>query len=448
MTHLVFSFDTEDYVNLNALDCIKNIADILTRNGVKGCFNVVGWLAKLLKEQGREDIIEAVKLHEIDSHSLRHSHHPTVNEYTDVADIEEAIGRFVKEESENLAILREIFGIERVYAWCPPGNSTSYAAHYGVDRLGIPVFDGDELTDRVRYRPVNFCNLVCTRYTTDLVSNLLKHNDEDIPKLVDELARFDFITVSNHPQEFMSTEFWDGLNFKGQNTPKEEWIPSPVRPDEETAELFRKFDLLVKAVKNDDRFEIVTYKDCADIYGAKGRVITRDMIPELKRQLEEYFFPVTTPDSFCIADIVLACRDLMLGSERHECGKVYGFIDTPYAIKEPMTFTASEIASAAGQIGNRFLPEQLYINGKAIGVADWLFGAFEVLSGAEKVTLKPREWQIDMDQFPWVRDELYKNWPWMQGDDFKDEFLSKRLRLQSYTIHLPKGTPRKIYDNY
>jgi hypothetical protein len=60
--------------------------------------------------------------------------------------------------------------------------------------------------------------------------------------------------------------------------------------------------------------------------------------------------------------------------------------------------------------------------------------------------LKPRDWQIDMSQFPWVQGELYKNWRWMQSDDFKDEFLSKRLRLQSYTIHLPKGTVRKIYD--
>lgn len=448
MTYVSFSFDTEDFINPSAIWCIKEIADILTRNDVKGCFNVVGWLAKLLKEMGRDDVIEAVKRHEIDSHSLKHSWHPTINEYTDVEDIEEAIGRFVKEESENIAILKEIFGVDNIPAWCPPGNSTSYAGHYGCERLGFKAYCGDELTDRVRFRPINFCNLVCTRYSHDIVSTLLKLKDDDFSNILDEMAKAEYVTWANHPQEFIHTAFWDGINLRGKNRPKEEWIPSPVRPDEETAELFRKFDLLVKAVKNDDRFEIVTYKDCAEIYGAKGRVITRDMIPELKRQLEEYFFPVTTPDSFCIADIVLACRDLMLGSERHECGKVYGFIDTPYAIKEPMTFTASEIASAAGQIGNRFLPEQLCINGKAIGVADWLFGAFEVLSGAEKVTLKPREWQIDMDQFPWVRDELYKNWPWMQGDDFKDEFLSKRLRLQSYTIHLPKGTPRKIYDNY
>ncbi len=446
MTYVTFSFDTEDYVNINALECIKPIADILTQNGVVGCFNVVGWLARLLKEQGRDDIIDALKKHEIDSHSLRHSHHPTINEYTDIEDVEEAIGLFVKDESENIAILKEVFGVDRPVAWCPPGNSTSYAGHYGCERLGFSCYCGDELTDRKRFRPINFCNLVCTRYTTDIVSNLLELTEEGLPKFLDELAKGDYITLSNHPQEFMTTEFWDALNFKGKNTPKEDWVPSPTFPPEVTAELYRKFDLLVKAIKADDRFKIITYKECTEIYGAGGRVITKDMLPDIKKQLEEYFFPVTAPDSFCIADIVLACRDFLLGKPQHECAKVYGFLDTPYAIDKELTFAADDITLAAHQIGNYFLPEKLYINGRAVGVADWLFGALEVLTGAEKVTLRPREWQIDMDQFPWVRDDLYKNWPWMQGEDFKDAFIGKRLRLQSYTIHLPKGTPRKIYD--
>lgn len=446
MTYVSFSFDTEDYVNPNAIWCIKEIADILTRNDVKGCFNVVGWLAKLLRDLGKDDVIEAVKRHEIDSHSLKHSWHPTINEYTDVEDIEEAIGRFVKEESENIAILKEIFGVDELVAWCPPGNSTSYAGHYGCERLGFKAFCGDELTDRVRFRPINFCNLVCTRYSHDIVSTLLELKEEDIPSLLDELAKAEYVTYANHPQEFINTAFWDGINLRGKNRPKDEWEPSPVRPEEETAELFRKLDILVKAIKNDDRFKIITYKECAEIYGAKGRVITKDMLPELKAQLEEYFFPVTTPDSFCIADVVLACRDFLKGKEQHDCEKVYGFVDTPYAIDSEMTFTADEIALAAHQIGDSFLPEKMYINGKPLGVADWLFGALEVLLGAEKVTLKPRDWQIDMSQFPWVQGELYKNWRWMQGEDFKDEFLSKRLRLQSYTIHLPKGTVRKIHD--
>ena len=446
MTYVTFSFDTEDYVNPNAYWCIKEIADILTRNNVVGCFNVVGWLAKALKDWGREDIIESLKNHEIDSHSLKHSWHPTVNEYTDIEDIEEAIGRFIKEESENIGILKEIFGIDQLYAWCPPGNSTSYAAHYGCERLGFKVFDGDELTDRVRFRPINFCNIICTRYSNDIVSTLLDLKDEDIPQLLDELTKAEYVTYANHPQEFVLTKFSDSLNFKGKNRPKDEWIPSPTRTEEQTKELFRKFELLVQAIKNDERFKIVTYKECAEIYGKEGRVITKDMLPELKSQLEEYFFPVTTPDSFCVSDIVLACRDFLLGREQHICEKVYGFVDTPFSIMEELTFTADEITLAAGQIGNGFLPEKLYINGIAVGVADWLFGALEVLTGAQTVTLKPRDWQIDMDQFPWVKGDLYKNWRWMQCDDFKDEFLSKRLRLQSYTIRLPKGTVRKIYD--
>ncbi|MBO5746535.1 MAG: polysaccharide deacetylase family protein, partial [Clostridia bacterium] len=385
MTYVSFSFDTEDFINPSAIWCIKEIADILTRNDVKGCFNVVGWLAKLLKEMGRDDVIEAVKRHEIDSHSLKHSWHPTINEYTDIEDIEEAIGRFVKEESENIAILKEIFGVDSIPAWCPPGNSTSYAGHYGCERLGFKAYCGDELTDRVRFRPINFCNLVCTRYSHDLVATLLELKDEDIPNLLDELAKAEYVTWANHPQEFIHTAFWDGINLRGKNRPKEEWEPSPERTKDETDGLFKKFELLVQAIKNDSRFKIVTYSECAEIYGGEGRVITKDMLPDIAAQIEEYFFPVTTPDSFCIADIVLACRDFLKGKSEHACEKVYGFVDTPYAIQEEMTLNADEIALAAHQIGNGFLPEKLYIGGKTLGVADWLFGAFAVLNGAENV---------------------------------------------------------------
>lgn len=91
MTDIIFSFDTEDYVNKEAADAILNIANILREENVRGCFNVVGRLAESLVKWGRTDVIEALKYHEIDNHSLAHSHHPTINEYTDLADYDEAL---------------------------------------------------------------------------------------------------------------------------------------------------------------------------------------------------------------------------------------------------------------------------------------------------------------------------------------------------------------------
>ena len=67
-----------------------------------------------------------------------------------------------------------------------------------------------------------------------------------------------------------------------------------------------------------------------------------------------------------------------------------------------------------------------------------------ILDGAETVTVAPDAWQIDLDQFPMYRDLSYKN-TWVHCASLEDNFLSKRFRLQSWTIRLPKGTQRTIF---
>ena len=64
MTEIVFSFDTEDYVNPHAADGIINSAHILREAGIKGCYNVVGMLAEALEEWGRDDIIKELSEHQ------------------------------------------------------------------------------------------------------------------------------------------------------------------------------------------------------------------------------------------------------------------------------------------------------------------------------------------------------------------------------------------------
>lgn len=444
MTYITFSFDTEDYVNSVGADDILRISALLKKHNITGCFNVVARLAEALKKWGRQDVIAALKEHEIETHSLAHSYHPTINEYTDLEDYNEALKLFLDEETECLKILKDILGVEKVYAACPPGNSTSYVAHYGYDILGIPCYDGDNLFDKRLHRPISCCNILCLDYVMTLVETLEVSSNEELLALLDKMAEAEYITVCNHPQNFSLTQWWDGLNFMGKNTPEEEYILSAKRTPEEREELYKKFEFLINAIKQDDRFKIVTYKDIAEIYGSKERVITAEALKEVKPQLEEYFFPVTYPDSYCISDILLACRDLLLGKKKHICGKVYGFLTTPYAIEEELTLTAAEITEAAHQIGEGFLPERLIVGDKTVGIGDWLFAALEALNGAKTVTLKPRDPQIDLDQFPFYRDLSYAD-SWVHSPDFKDNFLSHRFRLQSWTIRLPENTPRKIF---
>ena len=445
MTYITFSFDTEDYINEAAAEGILRCAEILRRNGVTGCFNVVAYLAEALEKWGRQDILDALKHHEIETHSLAHSWHPTINEYTDLEDFDEAKRLFLEKEGKALSVLSRCFGRENFPAACPPGESTSYVAHYGYAEMGIDFYDGDCVFDANRGRPVTCCNIDCLEYTRSLDAFLLEKTKEELLAYLDEMAeKKDYLILYHHPQKGYITEFCDILNLFGKNTPEENWVMSPLREEAERERFYGNFEFLVKAVKADPRFSIETYGSLRSRYPKQERVITRDMLPEIASQLEERFFPVTVPDSFCLSDMLLAARDFLRGEEQHVCKAVCGFLDTPYAVETPVTLCAADVKAAAGQIGDGFLPERITVGDAVIGPGDYLRAALRVLLGEDTVTVVPAPWQIDLDQFPRLRDLNYRH-SWIHDRDWEDRYLSHRLRLQSWTIRLPGGTARMIF---
>lgn len=448
MTNIVFSFDVEDYINPAGADSVLRYAEILRKENIKGCFNVVGKFALKLKEWGRQDLIEALKYHEIETHSLAHSFHPTINEYTDVEDYDAAEAEFFKQEKECLDILKETFGIDKVYAACPPGSNTSYVAHYGYAKMGIPIYDGDTLREENRARPINACNIWTTDYHYLMGVNLRQSDEEKIREHFDRVARTkDLYICYSHPNMVSFEESWDEVNYWGGNLHEDGWIPSTPRDPKERELIFSRFEFLVRLLKNDPRFRIVTYRDLAEELNSHKRVITKETLFSLKKQLEEYFFPVTLPDSFCICDVFWACREMLLGKDEHECGWVQGFLKEPFAINEPVTVTKAQMKeSAKALLPGSWLPPSVKVGEKLLGTADWLRAALALLcDGGDSVSVTPGAWQIDMDQFPIVRDRSYKG-IWLHWDKLEDNYLSDRLRLQSWTFRLPKGGCRRVFE--
>ena len=449
MTDLIFSFDTEDYINYDITDDIIKVAQLLRKNGIKGSYQTVGLMAEALVEWGRQDIIEEIsKYHEIGLHSHRHTMHPTIDEYTDIADFDLALELLLEDEGEGLEKLRRVFGFEgQLPSACPPGDSTSYVAHYAYAKMGFPIYTGDHLFDARHSRPVFACNIATLQYNYSLEKFLFTATEESMRKFIEEeVVTRDVFVLYNHPQRVTCVTYPDLENFYRKNTPKDKWKLTAHHTDEEVAVFYKNLEILIGLIKNDPRINITTYAELAEKL-ASDRAVTRDMLPGLKKQLDEYFFPVTTPDSFCIADIFHACADFLLGEEVHECGDVYGFLDTPYSVEKPTTLSADEVRYIAGRIKkDRFLPEYYLVDDKKVGPADWLRAALAVLvDGTESYTVEPcGQWQIDMDQFPFLRDLNYKG-SWCHCDWLEDRYLSKRFRLQSWTFRLPKCTERKIF---
>ena len=448
MTNVIFSFDTEDIINERGADGILRCARILREEGVKGCFNIIGLLPNALAEWGRDDIVKELEYHEIDFHSHSHSVHPTINEYTDKQNYYEALDEFIKDESAGMKKVKEFFNRDYLPAACSPGNCTSYVAHYGYEKLGFKFFSGDDIYDKVSYRPIYNCNTVSLHYARSLDGVLFRLNKNEIADYVNETARGKHTMIFfHHPQRAYCKTFWDGDNFNKKNTPKDQWIKSEIHNTEDTERFYENFRALVRHLRDDGDFKIITYEELAKQTTEAERIITKKELGEMQNQINEYFFPVTTPNSYCIADIFLACRSLLLGKESHVCGKVYGFLSEPYTASEQITLTYEDAVKIANSIDpDSFLPTEFLVNGKKIGPRDLLdaFLTF-LLDGANEYTVKPNQpWQIDLDQFPSLRDLNYKG-SWVHADSLNDDYLSDRLRYQSWTVRLPKETKRKIF---
>lgn len=439
MTDVILSFDTEDFTSNEAADAIYREAEILREEGVKGNFCLVGLLAKQLENWGRTDVLEALKHHHVELHTYGHTLHPTLNEYTDIDDFETAKAEVLRQETEALNLIRHATGLKKMYAACPPGNQKSYVAMYAYADMGIPVY-ADTYCDTVDGQGVYYCNIFNVSYTYGMERTFLTCGEAEIRELLDELSQNNRVILYTHPNICMFEEFWDAKNYCKKNLHEfGQWERCTPRPKEVTEKFYENLRTVVRLLKEDKRFRITSYEELAGELKQEGkRVVTLADVPALYKSISETFYPVTEPCSLCISDMFLACRNFLLGKEEHVCDKVYGFLDTPYAISESVTLSADDIKESAKNMEvSGFLPTEIKVGDVLIGPADWLRGAMMVLCGEKSVTLKPGEQLPSLDALPLTRDCAMKG-QWMQSDDFEDKYLSHRLRMQAWTMRFLK----------
>ena len=439
MTEIIFSFDTEDSTSNTAADAILTEAEILRKHNVKGCFCLVGLLAKQLKAWGRTDVLDALKHHEINSHTYGHTLHPMIDEYTDIEDFYAARDEVIRQETEAVRLIKEATGAEKIYAAVPPGNQKCYAAMYAYSDMGIPIY-ADTFCDPEDGSGSYYCNIFHIEYAHCLESENFTCGEKELRATLDRLAKRKRAVIYTHPNASLFDEWWDIVNYDKKNLCEfGKWKECRRRPQENSDRFYKNLDLLLTLIKNDDRFKIVTYGEIAErLKNEKQRVIAKADLPEIRRQIKENLYPVTRPGCFSLSDIFCACVDLLNGKDEHICGKVYGFLSQPFATKTEVKFTAEEIAKSAETINtDGFLPEKITIDGRKIGPADWLLAALDILCGKTETTVLPKPQMPSLDSLPQVRDCSFKG-TWRHSDSFEDKYLSDRLRLQAWTMRFPK----------
>ena len=141
-TKVVFFFDTEDFIQPRSSDAIRDMANVLASEGVKGHFAMVGYLGKKLVDWRRFDVIDALKAHHVGTQTLYHSLHPNITEYTDIEDFDAAYVRALEEESRGIGMLMAATGKDRMWCSVLPGNGNTIVGLYLYADMGIPFFGG------------------------------------------------------------------------------------------------------------------------------------------------------------------------------------------------------------------------------------------------------------------------------------------------------------------
>ena len=437
-TKVLFFFDTEDFTCDESNDAIRDIANILHDEGVRGQFAMIGHLGKFIAEQGRQDVIDALKNHLVGSQTLYHSKHPNIVEYGDVEDYATAYRRTYEEEKLGFDLLEKHLGVKS--NWCSvfPGNANSYVGLYVHAQLGSSFFGGGNASFRTRERDAAwFVNQFHLPYYRELhLESFIPPNPMiDLSERLDELAANEIVTLYMHPHMALSTQHWDGPNFNPRD-PVEwgKWRPTPKRDKRDVIVYYDRLRTLVHALVRDPRFEVT---DCEKLLAgfAPRRAITLAEIPEIRKSLAGRLGPIGS--SWCVSDAFQAAVKLLRGETGHEPGFVYGFLQPPKGVVRPTRIRATDLRAAAKDIDlGTFLPPEIQVGDATIGPADFLFAALETLeTGADEVVVAPRDQLGPIHQLFLTLGtySMKGGWP-LYEDTFEDRYLTPRLRLQLWTL--------------
>ena len=291
-------FDTEDYILPQDDGATKRLADLLTKLDVHATFKIVGEKARVLERRGRKDVIAALKRHDIGYHSNTHSQQPTIAVYLQHAGWEDGRAEFRRREEQGVKDVTRIFGVTPS-AYGQPGSAWAPQTYPALRDMGIKVYLDEADHVGIDDQPFYYGGMLnIFRMRSTLVRMALSggasltQGQAAFNKVHAALAARGGGTISiyYHPNEWVQTEFWDGVNFRrGANPPAAEWKPPGVRPAAETEQAFADFEQFVRFIKAQEGVRFVTATELASLYAdrAMGRTFGRNDVLDLARAVEK-----------------------------------------------------------------------------------------------------------------------------------------------------------------
>lgn len=251
MRKLFLTFDTEDFISDNSILILQKILESLKKYNLKALFFITGHMAEKIRNFPL--IVDLLDEHQIGYHSSSHSVHPTIFEFTDIKDYEEAYQISLQRETAHVNpltgevegrggvyALRDLFPKKQITAFRAPGHCWSPPHLEALKSLGIKY----DFSTNVSFMPISYKGI--TFYPYPIIGHWQGKLSEYRVLLISLLKR-ETAVVTIHPSLLVNKHEWDSIYWK--SNPKKLSQP-PARSPKEAISLFRRFDLLLRQIAN------------------------------------------------------------------------------------------------------------------------------------------------------------------------------------------------------
>jgi hypothetical protein len=460
--YVVLWFDTEDYILPASDDAALRLAEFLSGEGVRATFKVVGEKARTLERRKRDDVIAALKKHEIGYHSNWHSVQPSPAMYLSALGWDDGVAEFDRREGPGRADVERVFG-QAPTCYGQPGSSWGPQSYGAMSKWGMKVYlDAGSHVD-LDARPCWYAgvlNLYKLKYTQRADLNnpkALEKAQEAFAAAREALLKEGggVVSIFYHPCEFVHKEFWDGANFrKGANPPREQWKLPEAKTPEESRISYQIFTDYIRFLKRFADVRFITASEAAKLYRdrARGRRFTRADLKavaaavgdDVSFQQTHEDFALSASEVFALLNDFVATRVAGRNPEHVElAGTPLGPTGREPLLMEAATTDASQFGRTSLDVADALrkegrVPTAVWLGSTPVPPEAYLRAlarvAVELLEGKEmpeKIEVKPARLAVAAR----VAEDNPKLWGWVIfPPGFRAPALMKLARQQAWTL--------------
>lgn len=450
-------FDTEDYILPASDDAALKVADWLTAEGIKATFKVVGEKARTLEKRGRQDVIAALRKHEVGYHSNYHSVQPTPAMYLSALGWDEGVAEFDRRERPGYDDVKRVFG-RAPTCYGQPGSSWGPQVYGAMRRWKMPVYLDAGRHVGLDRKPLYYGG-VFTVYDHEHTLRADLGGEKDVARAQDRFVEArkkilagggGLVSIYYHPCEFVHNQFWDGANFgKGANPPREKWVKPEAKTAEESKTAYDSFFAYIRFIARFADVRFVTASEAAELYRDTAADVA--FTPEKVKAVAELAakgLDFQKHDGYALApsEVFYLLNEFVAG-KRPEAVKLaatpFGPSEAPLAMPAAVSTDAGQFARTAADVADYLrrhgrIPSAVWLGGTAVTPEAYLAALVKVVlktadGGAmpEKVELAPAK----LLTAKCVQDDDPKLWGWVIfPPDFRAPAMMELAKRQAWTI--------------